>query len=111
MPPLNRRAFIQSSLVAGLVPLARPLSAAEAAASTGLDFGKPEAFSFDAFVERARVLAAKPYVAPYRPAPDVVAKIDYDAHGKIRFKPDRALFAKVPGPYPGMFFHLCQWFT
>ena len=109
MSSLNRRAFIQSSLIAGLLPLARTLSAAEAAAS-GLDFGRPEAFSFDGLVERARALSTKPYVPPYRPAPDVVAKIDYDEHGKIRFKPDRALFARGPGPYPVMFFHLGQWF-
>jgi glucans biosynthesis protein len=107
MSSLKRRAFMKSAFAASLFPIARDL---EAAAAAGLDFGRPESFSFEQLVERARVMSTKPYAPPYRPAPDVVAKIDYDVHGKIRFKPDRALFANGPGPYPVMFFHLGQWF-
>ena len=36
-------------------------------------------------------------------------RIDYEAHGKIRFKPERGLFAET-GPYPVTFFHLGQLF-
>jgi glucans biosynthesis protein len=105
---LNRRAFVRSAAaLAGSLPFSRDLLAAD---DEGLDFGKPESFSFDALIDRARLMAARPYVPPYRPAPEILDKIDYDVHGKIRFKPDRALFGKGPSQYPVMFFHLGQWF-
>jgi glucans biosynthesis protein len=78
-------------------------------AERGLAFGKAEPFSFEQLVERARGIAQKPYQPPYRPAPEIVNKIDYDAHGKIRFKTAQALFAEK-GPYPATFFHLGQFF-
>src|SRR5688572_15816037 len=64
---------------------------ASAYAQAGLGYGKAEPFNFEQLVERARVLAQKPYQPPYRPAPEVVSKIDYDVHGKIRFKVAQAL--------------------
>jgi periplasmic glucans biosynthesis protein len=85
------------------------LSTAEAQ-KAGLELGKPAPFTFDALVERARERAGKAYAAPYRPAPELVQKIDYDAHGKIRFKTDRALDANGPGMYPATFFHLGTFF-
>jgi len=107
MSSLKRRAFLKSAIAASLFPFSPDVGAAE---TGGLDFGRPEPFTFQGLVDRARLLSTKPYVPPYRPAPDIVAKIDYDVHGKIRFKPDRALFVNGPGPYPVMFFHLGQWF-
>ncbi|MGF1593378.1 MAG: glucan biosynthesis protein [Kiloniellaceae bacterium] len=86
---------------------------------SGLHFGPARPFSFEALVARAQELAARPYQPPYRPAPEVVAEIDYDAHGKIRFDPDNALFAPGNGEggsgadasaYPATFFHLGQFF-
>lgn len=110
MASLDRRSFLRSAAaLAGALRLTER-SAAAAMEDAGLEFGKAEAFGFDALVERARQLAAKPYVEPYRPAPEIVSKIDYDVHGKIRFKPDRALFARGPGAFPVMFFHLGQFF-
>ena len=40
---------------------------------------------------------------PPTPAPDVVQRIDYDAHGKLRFRPEYALFGDGPGAYPVTF--------
>jgi glucans biosynthesis protein len=105
---IGRRAFLRAAGIAGFPLFANP-ALAESEAS-GLEFGKPFPFTFDGLLERARQLAAKPYVVPYRPAPDIVGKIDYDVHGKIRFKTDRALFGKGPGAYPVTFFHLGQFF-
>jgi glucans biosynthesis protein len=80
-----------------------------ACAAPGLSLGRAQPFSFEQLIERARSSAQKPYQPPYRPAPATVSKIDYDAHGKIRFKTERALFAQT-GPYPVTFFHLGQFF-
>ena len=50
------------------------------------------------------------YAAPPRPAPDVTAKIDYAAHGQIRFRSEAALAAQGPGKFPATFFHLGMFF-
>ena len=55
-------------------------------------------------------MARSPYVAPPRPSPEVLYQIDYDAHGKIRFKPDLALWANGPSEFPVTFFHLGRFF-
>jgi periplasmic glucans biosynthesis protein len=107
---IRRRVFVRS-LAAGaaLAPLA--LSPARAFAKpTGLRFGQPFAFSFDGLIERARKLATAPYKEPYRPAPDIVSRIDYEVHGKIHWKTSAALFGDLPAGYPVTFFHLGQFF-
>lgn len=72
----------------------------------GLAFGPRRAFSEAALRARARALAA----APYRPAPSPAAallrSLDYDAVQKIRYRADRALWARGPAAYPVQFFHL-----
>ena len=40
----------------------------------------------------------------------VVEKIDYDAHGKLKFRPELALYAEGPGVYPVTFFHIGRYF-
>nr|WP_240954006.1 glucan biosynthesis protein D [Solimonas marina] len=82
----------------------------ELLAKQGLKLGRAQAFSFDALTATARKLAAKPY-APPPPLPHkVLDRIDYAAHGKIKFKPELALFAGGPGQYPVTFFHLGRYF-
>lgn len=83
----------------------------QALAQQGLRLGEPDAFSFDALKARARDLAARPYEPPPSPRPDVLERIDYDAHGKIRFKPEMALWADGPSPWPVTFFHLGRYST
>src|SRR5690606_26108915 len=51
-----------------------------------------------------------PFSAPPALPQDVLERIDYDAHGKIRFKPELALFADGPGQFPVTFFHLGRFF-
>lgn len=67
-------------------------------------------FSFEALVVRARDMAAGAYVPPPRPMPEVVERIDYDAHGRIRFRADAAPYADGKGAYPVTFFHLGRYF-
>ncbi len=84
--------------------------APQALAQQGLKLGMAEDFGFDALKTRARELAARPYVAPPSPRADILERIDYDAHGKIRFKPQMALWADGPSPWPVTFFHLGRYF-
>lgn len=73
--------------------------------------GEPdEPWSFERLVERARVLAAEPFRPPPRPAAELVQAIDYERHGAIRFRRERALWAEGPGRYPVSFFPLGRFF-
>ena len=106
--PLDRRAFLAAgSASAALAAFGIPLTAQ---AATGLKFSDPRPFSFDGLVARAQALAGKPY-APGTPLPAaVLERIDYEAHGKIKFNTDSALFKDGPGQYPVTFFHLGKFF-
>ena len=55
-------------------------------------------------------MARAPYVPPPRPSPEILQQIDYDAHGKIKFKTDLALWANGPSDFPVTFFHLGRYF-
>ncbi len=78
--------------------------------SAELPLGTPEPFGFEALKARAREMAAKPYAPPAIPDRDVLQAIDYDAHGKLKFKPDHALWADGPSAFPVTFFHLGRYF-
>ncbi|MBV9078049.1 MAG: glucan biosynthesis protein D [Methylobacteriaceae bacterium] len=106
---IDRRTLLGAAAAgtAGLAALGFP---PDAMAAEGLSFGPPEPFSFEALKQRVRALATRPYEAPPVPRPDVLWRIDYDAHGRIRFKTDVALFANGPGRYPVTFFHLGRYF-
>src|SRR5690606_38994608 len=106
----SRRSVLRAAVTgATMLPF---LSAADMALAekAGLKFAPPQPFSYDALTKTARERAAKPYVEPYRPAPKVTAAIDYEAHGKIRFRNEVAPFAEGPGVYPVNFFHLGMFF-
>lgn len=107
-PSIDRRLLLSGA--AGTAVLAALGFAPGALAQQGLKLGQAEAFSFEGLKARARDLAGKPYQAPPNPKPDVLEKIDYDAHGKIRFKPELALWANGPSPWPVTFFHLGRYF-
>jgi glucans biosynthesis protein len=106
---IPRRSFVRAAAATSVLSplLFRALAHAK---PDNLRFGQPFAFSFDALIERARKLAATPYKEPYRPAPELVSRIDYDVHGKIRWRPEAALFVDQPNGYPVTFFHLGQFF-
>jgi glucans biosynthesis protein len=104
----RRRSLMQGGLAAFTLALAHAPSAARA--DTALRFGAPVPFSFDRLKERARGLAAAAYAPPPMPEPGITSKIDYAAHGRIKFNTDHALWANGPGPYPVTFFHLGQFF-
>lgn len=106
-----RRRDVSALLLAsmlGLGPSARA-RAAEAEAS-GLAFGDPFPLDYDRLVDRAAAAARHPYAPVTPPANDLIGRIDYATHGKIRFKPENALYANGPGVYPATFFHVGMYF-
>jgi glucans biosynthesis protein len=86
------------------------LLAAHAAApkqkAPSLSFGPSQSFSFDRLRNHAKKLAGSSYKSPARPAQDVVQAINFDVAQRIRFRPEFALWANGPGPYPIRFFNL-----
>ena len=105
---LHRRTLLTAGgTAAALSALGLP---GHALAQAGMRLGPAAAFGFDALVDRARGLAAKPYAPPPPLPADVLERIDYEAHGKLRFKTDNALFKDGPGPFPVTFFHLGRYF-
>ncbi|WP_295550963.1 glucan biosynthesis protein [uncultured Pseudacidovorax sp.] len=105
---LDRRSFVSSGAAAfALGLLGRPASAQNAKA---LQLSQPRPFSWDGLMADAQALAGQPYAQENRLPKDVLERIDYDAHGKIRFDTDYALFKDGPGAFPVTFFHLGRFF-
>jgi periplasmic glucans biosynthesis protein len=105
---IDRRLLLSGAAATG--GLAALRFDAAALAAQGLTFGPASPFGFEGLKQRARAMARTPYVAAARPPSDILHAIDYDAHGKIRFKPELALWADGPSPYPVTFFHLGRFF-
>ncbi|MGB5445229.1 MAG: glucan biosynthesis protein [Psychromonas sp.] len=66
-------------------------------------------FTFEDLKALAKASAEKPYSATVVAAPELIDKIDYDQHWKIRFKEDQSLYpdgknAPVQLFYPGRYF-------
>jgi len=92
-----------------------PVSSPQAATTAqpqnpALRWGEPTPFSFEQLTAHAEALARTPYRAPVTPPADILERIDYDAHGRLKYKTDHALFAGGPGRYPVTFFHLGRYF-
>ena len=105
---LNRRELLRLSSIATILATSGiPLSART---DTKLKFGKPAPFTFQKLCETVQKLSHQPFTAPTAPADELLDQIDYDAHGKIRFKSEKALWAEGPGLFPVTFFHLGRFF-
>jgi periplasmic glucans biosynthesis protein len=103
MLPISRRQFLAAGAPFALMAMSGPLARAEQVRPR---FGPAQPFSFDWLRQQAKELAQRPYVPPEPPAPETVAKIEFDAVQKIRFRPDRALWPSGPGRLPVRLFHL-----
>jgi glucans biosynthesis protein len=88
---LSRRDVLSAALAASVASM---LGASPAAAAQ-LKFGQAKPFSFASLVARARDAAGKAYLAPRKPAPEIVDQSGYEQHGKIKFRPDHALFGEI----------------
>jgi glucans biosynthesis protein len=103
---IDRRTFLAGALGA----FAATGSPLPARALDALRFGPPAPFSFEVLKRRAQEMARAPHSPPPRPAPEVLQEIDYDAHGRIRFRTDLALWADGPSEFPVTFFHMGRYF-
>jgi glucans biosynthesis protein len=103
--PLPRRSLLKAAVAS---TAALGVGRVADAATVGLEFGPPTAFSFDELKALARRKAAEPYVESPRPAPGIVGAIDYQRWGEISFNTDRALFKDRR--FPVTFFHLGKFF-
>ena len=75
-------------------------TAPRALAGTPLRLGRPAPFSFEHLTAHAESLARRPYAAATALPSDVLDRIDYETHGKIRFDTGSALFRDGPGALP-----------
>jgi glucans biosynthesis protein len=109
---LGRRSLLgaTAALVLARLPAALAQSQETSTEGAGLRLGPRQPFAFEALIARAAELAKATYTAPPQPKPALVQQLDYEAHGKIRFRPDHALHADGPGIYPATFFHLGRYF-
>lgn len=107
MHNITRRSFI-GSVVTGLA-LAADGVAGEASEHALPRLGERRPFTFVDLVDRARAIAAEPYARPEITAPDVLNRIDYDAHWRIRFR-DAATVRSPGTDAPVQFFHLGRYF-
>ncbi|CAN7550826.1 glucan biosynthesis protein D [Phenylobacterium sp. LjRoot225] len=105
--PIHRRLLLKTLALASAAATAPSALAAPAATSDRLALGAPVPFSFERLQALARRLAAAPY-APPPPPPEIVAELDYQAWGEIKFDTDHALFKD--GPLPVTFFHRGEYF-
>lgn len=78
---LNRRNFLEFSSISALLFVSGIPSSSQA--DEPLKMGDSEPFSFDLLVQRAKEAASQPYIVPSTLPAEVLAKLDYDAHGKI----------------------------
>ncbi len=79
-------------------------------AESGLAMGPAAGFSWEGLIEEARLLALHAYQPAPQPDQAVLEQIDWEAHGKIRYKSEEALFVDGPGQYPIAFFHPGRFF-
>ncbi len=105
MSHVNRREVLTTGGQWALLMALAGLSPARAEPAPAVRLGDPKPFSFDALRQRAKDLAAKPYVAPAA-APSIVGDVDFDAAQKIKFRADRELFPNGPGACPVRLFHV-----
>jgi glucans biosynthesis protein len=106
MAGVDRRALLKLLLAAGT---ARLIGLPSSVVAQELRFGPAEPFSYDGLKRHARERALHPYVPPPRPDPRIVAKIDYDAHGKLRFRKEFVLFRD--SAFPITFQHVGKFFA
>lgn len=113
---LKRRNFIgagaalATALATGLAQRAQAQASPAGLLGDGAGLGLARPFAHADLIARAEAAARAPYSPPYRPMPEVTQAINYEEHGKIRFRTDAAPFQAEAKGYPLVAFHLGQYF-
>lgn len=71
---------------------------------------EPVPFSHQQVIDQARALASQDYMPAPQVAPGLL-DLDYDAHRQIRFRKEKALWAKTNSPFEAEFFAPGSYFT
>ncbi len=95
--------------IAGAAALLGGFASGRAFAAGDVEYGPPRAFDFDILTGIARKAAAEPYQPPATPEADLLDKIDYDAHWRIRYR-DAASFGPVGAEPLVQLFHPGRYF-
>jgi glucans biosynthesis protein len=101
MIDITRRRLLGAMAAAGVE--ASPLG--RAVAQT-VQTGQLSHFGFEDVTRRARDLAGAPFEAAPPQLPEQLDRLDFDSWRDIRFRPDKALFANIPGAFRLQTFHL-----
>ncbi|HET6469765.1 MAG TPA: glucan biosynthesis protein, partial [Geminicoccaceae bacterium] len=107
---VRRRGALLGGLGLAALPILGRLDGRALAATTVLELGSPEAFSFEGLTARAQRLASEPWRPPVVRLPEMLERIDYDAYRDIRFRRDHAIWQDGPGQVPVHLFHLGRFF-
>ena len=83
--------FSRRELVAFLAALGIAGPQAARAQADAFAFAKPRAFSFEGLIADAQERAKKPYRLQVARGADMLARIDYDQHNKIKYRTDKAI--------------------
>lgn len=113
MPPErpDRRAVLAQALGAGAFFLLPDMvRAQDSAIARGIALGQAKPFSFEGLRETAQGLAGESFTPMAKPEATILEQIDYDAHGRIRFRPERALWAGSGADNPVQFFFPGRYF-
>ena len=107
------RGFSRRFTLAGLLGSAAtglaPAIGRAAAWPPEVRLGPAQPFSFERLTARAAALAARPYRAPSTPPWALLNPIDYDAFGRIVYRPEAALWSSGPADQSVRFFPLSRY--
>ncbi len=91
-----------------LLALAAPIRLQ--AGSSHISYGEPKPFSYDWLAGEARRLASEAYQPRAAVDHETLEAIDYDAHGRIRQRPDSMLWVGAKKQFAISFFHVGRYF-
>jgi glucans biosynthesis protein len=93
-PAPSRRGILAALIGAGAAPRA---FGASSAWPSEVPLGPPRPFSFEMLERRARALARSPFSPPPAPPAALTRAIDYDAFGRIVYRPEATVWGNKPG--------------
>jgi len=98
---MKRREFLKSTAIFTAATLYPEYCSGDA----GTDASAAVRFDYAWLKGHARFLATKPYRPPVKDLPASLAKLDYDGHQALRFRPSQALWRSERSHFRVQFFH------
>jgi glucans biosynthesis protein len=108
MRGFSRRSTLTGLLGSAVTGLA-PAVGHAAAWPSEITLGPAQPFSFERLTARAAALATRPYHAPATPPWSLLNPIDYDAFGRIRYRPEASPWNSGPPDQSIRFFPLSRY--